>query len=228
MMCVEAYKKRLDLLLDGYVKQNSNLSIIPIEIIDLIKIWHSNDETPKLILNLLSIELEQILFECYFDKNHWNILDINKYTLSYEITTDQDEVSNTLPVDQQSRPYWSNGHQKPLVVKTGEKDITHFYDAQNLVGFVSLKEEYHYMDVYGKFTLYAKDFSDDIVASASITTEIDFDWGIFCDPQFELIDVNDNQRVVLNEWMRLRKQYELNGDDLLWKRIFYFGNFIVG
>ena len=48
------YRTRLDLLTNGYLNiLNKKNMIIPKDIIALIKLWHSNNETPKLLCNLL-------------------------------------------------------------------------------------------------------------------------------------------------------------------------------
>jgi len=57
--------------------------VIPKDITQLIKIWHSNNEIPKLNLKALATSTS-VYFECALDKNHWGILNIHKYTFKYE------------------------------------------------------------------------------------------------------------------------------------------------
>ena len=208
MSLCDAYCDRLDLVTHGYVKENIKSTPIPTDVVELIKIWHSNHEIPKLCFNLLSSH-EKLLFECFLDKNSCNILDINKYTFKYE--TRPTEVTET------------------AVIEEGEKDITHFYDENNLIAFVSIKNlnGVFYGSRNGKFILFAKDSRDKVVAQVDIFQEYRNFLYFVARIDFDEIDINNKDKLYLKDWMELKNTFNISCDELLWKRIFYFVNFVA-
>ena len=95
------YLERLEKLAYGYIREKIPNTPIPKEIVKTIQKWHSNEKSPKLIFDLLLVttfdSANKIILECYLDKPHWNILNICRFTVSYDIYTRiwiQDELAN--------------------------------------------------------------------------------------------------------------------------------------
>ena len=210
MTLCETYIHRLDLLTHGYGKENIQSTTIPAEVAELIKIWHSNNEIPKLCFNLLSSH-DEVLFECFFDKNNWNILDIHKYTFKYKTCPTEDGETTKNEQDDE-----------------GEKDIIHFYDENNLIAFVSIKNlnGLYYDSRKGKFTLFAKDSSGEVVAQVDIFEEYRNFLYFVAGIDFDYIDINDKGKLDLMDWMEVKNTFNIPCDELLWKRIFYCANFL--
>ena len=113
MALSKLYIKRLDLLTHGYIKENIKAMAVPQDVMELIKIWHSNDEVPQLVFNMILQSNDKTAFEVYLDKPHWNILDINKFTLSYDIT-------------------------QIILIAKNKIDASKFYDKEHLITFFEI------------------------------------------------------------------------------------------
>ena len=207
----DAYRNRLDLLTHGYVKLNIKSSTIPNEIIQLIKIWHSNhdNDIPRLYFNIVSINDDRIIVECYFDKKDWNILDIQQIAVSYDIK--------------------SEGYTHKLYEEIGGRKFTHFYDKSNLISFIKIKNTPMFLGSNRKatFEICAKDSNNNIIIQSKISKCYP---GSFFNPlhywvPLNLTDVCNKNKVSLKEWMSLKYTLNVCCNDLVWKRLFYYANF---
>ena len=220
-----AYQERLDLLTHGYVKENIKDVNIPIEIIKLMKLWHSNLEIPKLIFNIIKIseEGDKIALECYLDKPDWGILDIQKYHISYDIAP-----SSAPNTDSDSDEY----AECVYFVQEGEKIITHFYVKEQSLAFVFINSRQPTRMKTCNFTLCAKN-SNDKTVNANYINHIykhgNSEWAVTCD--FSLIDIKNKGKITLDEWVllgdKLDSGFKKKIDNSLWIRIFYFANFMA-
>lgn len=207
MAVCKSYLKRLDLLTHGYIKDISEASNTPNEIINMIKIWHSNNEAPKLICNLLTIG--DAILECYLDRNHWNILDIDRYAATYIIDNSERNIKGTC-------------------------DTSKFFEKENLISFITKPDELRGLPWDGNnwvdVRISAKDSKGENIAQSDVITfdldDLDIPYLIVIDFDKTGIDVNNEGKVSLNEWMMFKNKIENEEDDLLWKRIFYFANFM--
>ena len=222
MSLCETYHQRLKLLTNGYVKEITQNMEIPTEITELIKIWHGKNITPKLQFNML-MSCDKIMFEIYLDKTDCKVLNINKYTIQYETH----HKENTF-LDAAYSMY--NVEEEIVPKENGQENITHFYDKHNLIAFVGINNtnKDYFSSRDGTFKLSAKDTNDCVVAEADISTEYGTSLylGIYAD--FGKIDVNGKGKVNLKDWMEVKNILNIVCNDLLWKRIFYFANFMAG
>eukprot|EP01084_Bolivina_argentea_P285293 489205_1 len=84
------YQRKLELLVDGYTKQHSNGSI-QFDLLKAVIQWHSKE--PQLMVNILQNGSE-FLLECYLNEPSNNLLNIDKYILSYTIKNDDIDNNN--------------------------------------------------------------------------------------------------------------------------------------
>eukprot|EP01084_Bolivina_argentea_P120770 214112_1 len=202
----DTYLHRLDRLCHGYVRNSStNRNRYPIDMIELIKICHSNNESPKLVFNvLLSSTDGNCSFECFLDKMCWNILNINTYTFHYEV---------------EGKYIYSNDSTD----KQGSCEVK-LYDSINYLGF----GKFPCMHA-GRFDLYAKDANDNIVLkSENIRKEITYsalDTGMDAD-YWNKFDVENKGKLSLNDWIEAKNRLNNKSAEFIWKRVFYFVNFM--
>ena len=173
----DIYLYRLDVLSHGYLRQiSSHNEECPLDIIELVKIWNTNHQSPKLMFNVLLAEYDNIVFECFLDKNHWNILNISEYTLEYK-TAD---------------PY-SSKTQTPL---KGECHIKNFYDNDICLGFGKFKSEFSIFDKSGEFKISAKDAHDNVlIKSHSIDQNVGCRFELYADVQFNKFDLENKGKL---------------------------------
>ena len=83
MMALSVFKRRQELLIHGYVKENYKKAPVPHALLSLIAKRH-NKEDPKLIIKQISSYHGQIHLEVYLDKNPNRLLNIAEYECEYE------------------------------------------------------------------------------------------------------------------------------------------------
>eukprot|EP01084_Bolivina_argentea_P266091 451219_1 len=198
------YHCRLDLLTSGYMRENLTGFIIPEEVVELVKLWHSSYECPILMLNLLTnSKTLGLTFEFYLDKNPGNIFNITKCKLIYNLVIGSEVL---------------NGHQ----------NITHFYDFEHFIGFCIINQSQF---TFAEFTLQMLDSDDNILMETSKQFS---SYIPDCQNRYDrhvaksLRNVaNNNRNVLLNDWMSTKHRLYISESNLLWRRIFFFANFRV-
>ena len=213
---------QLDLLTHGYSKSNNaSDNLIPDEIAELIKIWHSNNELPKLHFNLLTVA-DGLAFEFFWDdKTDCKVLGINKYTFKYETCNKPTYFTEADDEEEEIAPN-----------ENGQVNITHFYDEQHLVSFVRIenRNKSFFSQRDGKFRLSAIDLNDNVVTEVEICQSYSgMGWGGNVIEDCGQIGLRNKGTLYLKDWMGLKDKFHIlcACDDLLWKRLFYFANFMA-
>ena len=203
------YLHRLDVLSHGYIRQlTSDNKDCPLDIIELIKIWHSYNQCPKLIFNLLLSIDGDIVFECFLDKHHWNILNINKYTLLYNIRCIGFDDNALAPVQ-------------------GQCHIHNVYDSDTLLAFGKFHHARRWYAKSGEFKLSATDSKGNILIECDyIRQKIQDSISLYCLVRFDEFDIENKGQLSLNEWMHSNYTFSNNAHQYVWKRMFYFVNYM--
>eukprot|EP01083_Nonionella_stella_P201117 735944_1 len=71
-----------------------------------------------------------------------------------------------------------------------------------------------------QFNLYAKDSNCNVLINKNIKQQIDVIWNRW--PEKVLF----KEKLTLNEWIDAKKRLNIKGDELAWKAMFYFVNFM--
>eukprot|EP01084_Bolivina_argentea_P015811 29630_1 len=212
-----SFEARLDLLICGYLKQYIILSELSFSVIELIKNLHTSDT--EITLNILCAE-DKPLLECYLDRFVWNVLNINKFTLSYDI------VSILHGANQQ------DGYCTDLVKKyVDEKDIITYND-DKIIGFAKIDT----LKLKGtrnlKFKVYARDIYNHVIIESDEVCR-SYYWNapqvMYTEPvplfAWNAIDKYKQEQILLNDWLLNIKELKVNGEEMIWKRLFYYVNF---
>ena len=211
MSLLDVYPRRLDLCICGYSKQNIK-SEIPNDVIKMIKTWHSDNQVAKLklVFSLLLITQRdyQVVFESYLKGNDLNLLDVSKYSFSSSVMfQDQNDFYCYEQIDQ---------------------DIDHIYDNEQYLSYMSIK--IGRKSLKGDFNVIARDSMNNVIAESKIELSeyrcYDKSKQLLVDARLSSIDVNKNGRLSLNEWVALKHENNISDNDFLWKRVFYFANFM--
>ena len=231
------YLDRLEKLSHGFIREQIPNTPIPNDIVKAIQKWHSNEKSPKLIFDLLLVtsfnSANKIFLECYLDEPHWNILNICRFSVSYDIYTRiwiEDELANWRRTQAQgAHAYISNYYNDENLIAMfgididmediGNEDTTDF-------------EDWLYGDeLEGTFELYAKDADNNILIKAEIkdiplrycyrNDAVRLKGEVF--DYFEEIE-DESEKISLKEWMSLKDKLDIYWYDLLWRRIFYLAN----
>ena len=191
------YKDRLELLVYGYVYENSkNISIpMPNVLLKLIELWYNGQNEPKLKMNVISRDWTSFQAEFYLDKKANKLLNITSYELIFPHTNHDEVIATNIHDDDYFISY------NTINTDTIKLNCQLIALDENDNILMKLKKK---LDI--------KNFMP-LPTSYRIS-------------RFDLIDKQKNGFLNLSEWVSSMKQLLINTkfheNELLYRRMFYF------
>ena len=203
------YKQKLILLIIGYIREISQDNhIIPNDIINSINQWYG-DNSPTITCTKITH------FHCEFLIDHNKVLNINQFKCCLNVT------------DLYSQHTQWNGYEgfyvEYLECMNKEYGVT-FIKLPIPKLFGDINTTYLY-----KYTLIGLDKDDNILFSGTGSFNACFwvpatcRWSYF---EFNFIDRYNKGYVTLDEWIMAMKRLGINGNEIVWMRIFCWMNYI--
>ena len=196
------FKHKQELLIHGYVKENYKGAAVPHAILSLISKRHGKE--PKLIINQTRSDYK-IHLELYLDRNPNKLLNIVEYQCEYNIE-ELSAVNNPTICDHK-------------VVKSPCFDDIHCFS------HLGIEKVENYLTKQYVLQCIGLDINKNILIKSEImrinTRRITryYNWR---DCKFELIDTKGNNNVNYEAWMEAMNRLNINMDELIYKRVFWY------